>query len=64
MAFNALEYANWLKSYAKSKKVTRYGGNFWGINRNRCAIIPPERITELAEGGYIIMQGPNQFIAT
>ncbi len=42
------------KYTAKGKKsVCQFGGNFWGINRNRCMIIKPEVIKALAEAGVI-----------
>jgi hypothetical protein len=52
--------ATWLKSYAKNKPVKNFGGNFWGINRNRCTIIPPEQMAALEATGKITRTG-NQF---
>jgi len=36
--------------------ITCAGGNFWmrGGNRNRCTIIPPERLKQLVEHGILV----------
>lgn len=47
----------WLASYAKKKPINNYGGNYWGINRNRCTIMKPEMIKALADAGLIVMNG-------
>jgi hypothetical protein len=42
----------WLKSYAKTKPIKNFGGNFWGINRKRCTIIKPEMLIAMVAAGY------------
>ena len=49
--------AAWLKSYARKKPVKNFGGNYWGINRNRCSIIKPKMIQALADAGHIELSG-------
>lgn len=51
----------WLAGYAKKKPVKNFGGNFWGINRNRCSIIKPNMIKALISGGHIVMNGVSEF---
>jgi hypothetical protein len=49
--------AAFLKTYAKGKPLTNYGGNFWGISRNRCTILKPDQIEALILAGYMKRDG-------
>ena len=60
-AAQAAKEAEWLRGYAKQKTVYNFGGNYWGINRNRCNIIRPAMIKALVAGGHIKMNGDMQF---
>lgn len=43
---------------AKGKKpLVNYGGNFWGINRNRCTIIPAEEVEAMIKLGLAERNG-------
>jgi len=44
-------------SWAKNKTIRNMGGNFWGPNRKRCSIMPPDQLKALHEDGIITLTG-------
>lgn len=44
-------------SWAKNKVIKNMGGNFWGPNRKRCSIFPPDQLNALHVDGIITVTG-------
>jgi hypothetical protein len=51
------KFAAWLWTYSRGKPISNFAGNFWGVSRKRCTIIPAARIEELAAAGLIVRNG-------